>query len=132
MKSCISFSISFITGVIKDKRQIKARIGIVKLCIIKAYIIPVQNVMHRLHINGFITMSLLVFSHFLRKDWTDCVKPDRSIMKTNIVVINKRLISIIIHYVYYFISYSFKFIKYCCITYSQNFSYFSYALYICL
>ena len=67
MKSCISFSISFITGVIKDKRQIKARIGIVKLRIIKAYIIPVQNVMHRLHINGFITTSLLVLSHFLRK-----------------------------------------------------------------
>lgn len=67
IKSCISFSISFITGVIKDKRQIKARIGIVKLCIIKAYIIPAQNVMHRLHINGFITMSLLVLSHFLRK-----------------------------------------------------------------
>ena len=66
IKSCISFSISFITGVIKASNAMKARIGIVKLCIIKAYIMPVQNVMHRLHINGFITISLLVLSHFLR------------------------------------------------------------------
>ena len=71
IKSCISFSISFITGVIKASNVMKARIGIVKLCIIKEYMIPVQNVIHRLHINGFITISLLVLSHFLRIYWID-------------------------------------------------------------
>lgn len=100
IKSCISFSISLITGVIKASNVMKARIGIVKECIMMAYIIPIQNVMHRLHINGFITISLLVFNHFFSKCCIDWVKPDRSMINTNMVVISRRSISIILHYVY--------------------------------
>ena len=36
MKSCISFSISLITGVINDSSDMKAKIGMVKECVMRA------------------------------------------------------------------------------------------------